>query len=154
MRAEKSLSQSEIRYRSLFDGVPVGLYRTSPEGQLLDGNPELAQILGYSSREDLLAMNTEVTYVNREDREHWKALMEQEGVVSYFEVQMRKPNGEIIWVSNTGRAVKDEEGQVLLYEGCLVDVTEQKRKSEELKRYREASRGVGRAADQEPEPSQ
>jgi len=63
-------------------------------------------------------MNTEVTYVTREDREHWKALMEQEGVVSYFEVQMRKPNGEIIWVSNTGRAVKDEEGQVLLYEGC------------------------------------
>jgi PAS domain S-box-containing protein len=137
MRAEKSLSQSEIRYRTLFDGVPVGLYRTSPEGQLLDANPELVQILGYSSREDLLAMNTESTYVNREDRERWKALMGQEGVVSYFEVQMRKPNGEIIWVSNTGRAVKDEEGRVLLYEGCLVDVTEQKRKSEELKRYRE-----------------
>jgi adenylate cyclase len=137
MRAEKSLSQSEIRYRSLFDGVPVGLYRTSPKGQILDANPELVQILGYSSREDLLTMNTESTYVNHEDRERWKALMGQEGVVSYFEVQMRKPNGEIIWVSNTGRAVKDEEGRVLLYEGCMLDVTEQKRKSEELKRYRE-----------------
>jgi PAS domain S-box-containing protein len=137
MRAEKSLSESEIRYRSLFDGVPVGLYRTSPEGQILDANPELVQILGYSSREDLLAMNTESTYVNREDRERWKVLMEQEGVVSYFEIQMRKPNGEIIWVSNTGRAVKDEKGGVFLYEGCMVDVTEQKRKSEELKRYRE-----------------
>jgi len=68
--------------------------------------------------------------------------MEQEGLVSYFEVQMRKPNGEIIWVSNTGRAVKDEEGGVSLYEGCMVDVTEQKRKSEELKKYRENLEGL------------
>jgi signal transduction histidine kinase/DNA-binding response OmpR family regulator len=84
-----------------------------------------------------MAINTEALYVNREDRARWKALMEQEGVVSYFEVQMRRPNGDMIWVSNTGRAVKDEEGRVLFYQGCLVDVTEQKRKGEELKKYQE-----------------
>jgi PAS domain S-box-containing protein len=136
-RVEKSLSESEIRYRSLFDGVPVGLYRTSPEGQLLDANPALVRVLEYNSREDLMAINTEALYVNREDRTRWKALMEQEGVVSYFEVQMRRPNGDIIWVSNTGRALKDDEGRVLFYQGCLVDVTEQKRKGEELKKYQE-----------------
>jgi len=137
VRAEKSLSESEIRYRSLFDGVPVGLYRTSPEGQLLDGNPALVRVLGYPSKKELMATNTEALYVKREDRTRWMALMEQEGVVSYFEVQMQRPNGDIIWVSNTCRAIKDEEGRVLFYQGCLVDVTEQKRKSEELKKYRE-----------------
>ncbi len=42
-RAEAALWESEERYRSLFDSVPVGLYRITPEGQIIAANPALVQ---------------------------------------------------------------------------------------------------------------
>ena len=50
---EQALRESEERYRSLFDGVPIGLYRTTPEGRMLDANSALVEILGFPSREAL-----------------------------------------------------------------------------------------------------
>jgi PAS domain-containing protein len=58
----EALRESEERYRTLFDGVPVGLYRTTPAGQFMDANLAMVQMLGYPSREDLLAINTASLY--------------------------------------------------------------------------------------------
>jgi PAS domain-containing protein len=46
-RALEHLRESQNKYRALFEGVPVGLYRTSPEGKLLDLNPTMARMLGF-----------------------------------------------------------------------------------------------------------
>jgi len=131
------LQESEERYRTLFDGVPVGLYRTTPAGQIVDANLAFVEMLGYSSREDLQTISSASFYVDPEDRARWQALMEQEGVVRDFEVQNRRQNGTVIWVKETARAVKNEKGQVLYYEGSLEDITERKRAEEELRKYRE-----------------
>jgi PAS domain-containing protein len=64
-QVEEALRESEERYRSLFNDVPVGLYRTTPEGAILDANHALAQLLGYPDRESLLAITTFDTYVDR-----------------------------------------------------------------------------------------
>ncbi|NIO71630.1 MAG: PAS domain S-box protein, partial [Anaerolineae bacterium] len=125
------------RYRTLFDGVPVGLYRTTPAGQIMDANLAMVQMLGYPSREDLVAINTASLYVDPEERVRWKALMEREGVVRDFEIRNRRYDGTVIWVNNTARAVRDEQGQVLYYEGSLEDITERKQAEEELRRYQE-----------------
>ena len=42
-QVEEALRDSESLYRSLFDHIPVGLYRTTPTGQILDANPALVQ---------------------------------------------------------------------------------------------------------------
>ncbi|MFN2240771.1 MAG: PAS domain S-box protein [Anaerolineae bacterium] len=131
------LQASEERYRSLFDGVPVGLYRTTPSGRLLDANLALAQIEGYPDRGTLLAANVASIYVSPEDRIRWQALMEQEGIVRDFETQIRKYDGMLIWVNDSARAVKDAQGQVLYYEGSLEDITERKQAADELRDYRE-----------------
>ena len=78
------LTDSEKRYRSLFDGVPVGLYRTALAGQVIDANLAQVQMLGYPSREVLLAASSADFYVNPEERAQWQALMEREGVVRDF----------------------------------------------------------------------
>jgi PAS domain S-box-containing protein len=132
------LRKSEERYRTLFDGVPVGLYRTTPTGQILDVNLAAVQMFGYLSREDTLsAVNTADVYVDPEERVRWQALMEREGVVRDFEEQVRRYDGTVIWLNDTARAVRDEQGQVLYYEGSLEDITERKKFEEEIRRQKE-----------------
>jgi PAS domain S-box-containing protein len=131
------LQESEERYRTLFDGVPVGLYRTTPAGEIVEVNLALVEMYGYPSREDYLAADAASVYVDAEERMRWKALMEREGVVRDFEVQMYKRDGTVIWVNDSARAVRDEQGQVLYYEGNVEDITERKRVQEELRRYQE-----------------
>jgi PAS domain S-box-containing protein len=131
------LRESEERYRTLFDGVPVGLYRTTPAGETLDFNLAAVQMLGYPSREDVLGVTVDDVYVDPEERVRWKALMEREGIVRDFEQQLRRYDGTVIWVSDTARVVKDEQGQVLYYEGSLEDITERKEFEEELRRQKE-----------------
>ncbi|MFB0536675.1 MAG: PAS domain S-box protein [Anaerolineae bacterium] len=125
-RVEEALQESEERYRSLFDGVPVGIYRTTPEGQIIDVNPALVQMLGYPDWQALLTVNITDLYLDPEERRRWQALMEGEGVVRDFEARLRRRDGTIIWVRNSARAVRDGDGQVLNYEGSLEDITERK----------------------------
>ena len=131
-RAEEALRQAEARYRSLFEGVPVGIYRTTVTGEILDANPALVQMLHYPDQASLMAVNVVDTLVDTEDRQQWHALMESEGIVHNFEMQVRQHNGTIIWVRDTGQTVRDADGQVLYYEGAMEDITERKRAEEAL----------------------
>jgi PAS domain S-box-containing protein len=133
-RAEEALQESEERYRSLFEGVPVGLYRTTPEGQIIDVNPALVQMLGYPDRQALLTVNITDVYLDPEERRRWQALMEREGVMRDFEARLRRRDETIIWVRNSARAVCDGDGQVLHYEGSLEDITKRKVAEEEQER--------------------
>jgi PAS domain S-box-containing protein len=137
LQATHALRESEERYRTLFDGVPVGLYRTTPAGQIVDANLAAVQILHYPSREALLETSAVDLYANSEDRAKWVALMEQEGVVHDFEVQFRQYDGQVVWIHNTSRAFKDDQGRVLRYEGSLENITERKRAEEELRKHRD-----------------
>jgi PAS domain-containing protein len=92
-RAEEALRESEEKYRNLFDGVPVGLCRTTPDGQILDINPALLAMLGFPDRETALAATSADGYVNPEDRARWQALMDREGVVLDYETQLRMAAG-------------------------------------------------------------
>lgn len=129
---EEELRRSEARYRGLFDGVPIGLYRTTPSGEFLDANPALVQMLGHTSREKLLTTLAGESYANPEERQRWQDVMEREGVVRNFEVQIQRPDGSRIWVRDSARAVRDDQHRVLYYEGALEDITERKLAEEQL----------------------
>jgi PAS domain S-box-containing protein len=144
-QAEEALRVSEARYRSLFDGVPTGLYRTTPEGKILDANPALVEMLGLESREALLSANTADFYADAEDREQWKALMEKEGSVRGFELQMRRSDGTLIWVRENTQADRDADGRVRYYDGNMEDITERKMLEIQL-REAQKMRTVGQLA--------
>jgi PAS domain S-box-containing protein len=131
------LKASEERYHTLFDGVPISLYRTTPEGNVMDSNQAMVEMFGYPNREEAFEISATEVYVNIEDRIRWQKLMENEGVVRDFEAQVRRYDNEIIWISDTARAVKDDQGQILYYEGSLEDITERKQYEEEIRRQKD-----------------
>jgi len=122
-RAEEALTQEERRYRELFEDVPVGLYRSTPEGGLIDVNPAMVSMLGFPDRASLLATPAPSLYVNPEDRLRWSAQMKGEGAVLDFEVRMRRADGAVIWARDTTHVKRGPDGTVLLYEGVLEEIT-------------------------------
>ncbi len=137
-RQRHALIEADIRYQSLFNNIPVGLYRTTPAGQVLDANPALVQMLGYPDRESLLAVSAATLYADPEAAKRWQAMMKLEGVVQDFEAQLRRLDGTIMWVRHSARAVRYGRDRVLYHEGVLEDITERKRSDEHLQRQREA----------------
>ncbi len=126
-RTEQALRESEERYRGLFDGAPVGVYRTTPAGQFLDVNPALVHMFGYPDRDAMQTINAAELYAVPEAYVQWQMIIEREGAVRDFEAQMRRCDGALIWVRNSGRIVRDANGQALGYEGIWQDITESRR---------------------------
>ncbi|MFC1884566.1 PAS domain S-box protein [Thermodesulfobacteriota bacterium] len=141
-RTQVKLKQSEEHYRSLFDGVPVGLYRSSPEGDILDANPAMVQILGYPNRETFIARKAEALYAEPEERDVWQDQMKKSGDVHSYETKLLKYDRTEIWVENSARAVIDDFGKVLYYEGSVKDTTDRRRAETALKKSEEQFRAL------------
>lgn len=132
---EEELHEIKDRLQSLFEGVPVGLYRSTPEGKRLDVNTALLQMMRCPDREAFLKGNVIDDYVKPEDREKWKALMELSGVVRGFEAKCRRYDGTILWIRDSARVVRDNDGHVLYYEGAVEDITEHKQAKEKERQF-------------------
>jgi two-component system cell cycle sensor histidine kinase/response regulator CckA len=130
---QAALQESEERYRSLFERVPVPLFRTTPQGQHLDVNLAFVSMLGYPDREALMKVNAVDLYLDPEDREQWRVKVERDGIVRDFEKQFKRQDGTVIWVKNTSRVIRGGDGQVLYYEGSLEDITERKKFADQIR---------------------
>ncbi|MEW6239955.1 MAG: GAF domain-containing protein [Chloroflexota bacterium] len=123
--AEKALHQSEAEFRGLFENVLDGIYRSTPDGRILAANPALARMLGYESPDELLRLNiARDLYVRTADREQFKQSLETDGEAHNAELLLRRKDGREIVVLDNARAVRDENGRVVYYEGTLTDITE------------------------------
>lgn len=142
----RAAEEAEARYRGLFERVPVGLYRVTADGRMLDANPAMVQMLGFPDRESYLAADPGPRYVDPEDRRRWRALLERDGVVRDFELQVRRRDGRIIWVRRSTQVVRDGAGRALYYEGVQEDITERKR-ADEAEREATALRSVAQLAN-------
>jgi PAS domain S-box-containing protein len=132
-RAEEALRESEARFRSLFENVAIGLYRTTPDGRILMANPALMQMLGYASIEEMQRRDLEKEgFEPGYSRELFKERLEKEGLIIGLEAAWTKSDGTRLWLRESARAVRDEAGKVLYYEGTAEDTSERKRTEEAL----------------------
>jgi diguanylate cyclase (GGDEF)-like protein/PAS domain S-box-containing protein len=127
--SNQALREAERRYYNLFENALEGIFRTTLEGQYLDANPALARIYGFESPAELIKSLKDIRnqlYVQPQRREEFMQLIKARGLVSGFESQVYRKNGEIIWISENARAVFGDDGRVACYEGTVEDVTELK----------------------------
>ena len=124
-RAEEALRESEERYRYLVENLPVGVGYTSPEGKVFYHNPYAQQMMGYTLQ-DLDELRAQDLYVHIEDWDDLIRNLEEKGEHTY-EYQIRRKDGQVIWVRGTTRPVRDETGKIIRYQGVSEDVTERRR---------------------------
>jgi two-component system NtrC family sensor kinase len=127
--------RAEEKYRNLFANVQEGVFISTPEGRFIEINDAFCQMLGYRSKEELLQVDiSSALFVNPADRERLKKLLREHGSVSAFEYQMRRRNGETITVLESSVAYRNNAGDVVAYEGFVLDITERKQADIELRR--------------------
>ena len=134
-QAEEAVRKVQHRYREIVENSISGLYQTTPEGKFISANPALAKMLGYESADELMACVTDVgrqIYVSEAARKEFVYLMSEEGVVTSFEVELYRQDGSKIWALESARAIRGDRGEILYYEGSLLDVTDRKRTHEAL----------------------
>jgi len=127
-RVEEALRESEERFKSIFDNAVVGIYRTTPDGQILAANPKLLEMLGYSSLEELQELNLEIGCHSFETpRSVFQEFIERDGYVAGIESAWIKKDGTPINIRESATAIRDETGKTLFYEGTVEDITDEKR---------------------------
>lgn len=132
-----ALRIAEETYRSIYQNALEGIFQSSPEGRYLSVNPTMATIYGYESSEEMVESITDIAtqiYVDPDDRLHFKECLEQEDCLKKFEYRAYKKDSTIIWVQEDTRAVRDHQGKLLYYEGIVQDISDRKRREEELRR--------------------
>ncbi len=112
----------------MFELLPIGCYRSSPDGRMIRANPALLKLNGYDSEAELVAHFSDVArqwYVDPTRRDDFMRLIERDGHVLDFVSEIyRRKTRERIWVKESAHLVRDAQGKVLFYEGTVEDITE------------------------------
>ena len=131
-RMEAEVRESEERYRLLFERNLAGVYRSTPDGRLLECNRAFAQMMGYGSPAEAMAQSGPAFHANPEAREAFLDRLRREGSLVNFERQGRRKDGSLIWiVENVSLLASDPDGEEILL-GTVFDMTERRRLEEQL----------------------
>jgi adenylate cyclase len=136
-QAEEALKIAEQRYHSIVENAIAGIFQSTPDGHYLSVNPALAKIYGYDSPTELIVSMTDIggkLYVDPNRRREFIATMEANQAISGFESQVYRKDGSKIWITENVRAVRDESGKLLYYEGTVSDITALKLEQAQTKR--------------------
>jgi PAS domain S-box-containing protein len=119
--------RAEERYKELFDTVPVGLFRCTPKGKILDANPAFAAMAGLSDKDDVLCRNFSELHPKSSDFDAWRDQLERDGAVAFVESRFKgRAQGEIRWIQIHAKALRDPETGQIYYEGSVEDITDRK----------------------------
>ncbi|MEW6702242.1 MAG: PAS domain-containing sensor histidine kinase [Bacteroidota bacterium] len=131
-KAEEALGESELRFRGLYENATIGIYRTTPDGQILMANPTLLKIAGYESLDEIAKIGASNMYADATTRDIFQHELEERGKIFGFESKWKKKDGTIIYTRESARAVKDDDGNILYYEGTIEDISDKKKIEEDL----------------------
>jgi len=126
----------EDRYRALLEQLPIGVYRTTADGLIVEANAALAHMLGFRRPRDLFNHNVKDFYVHGEDRaKHIAKLCAKRTAIQEFE--LRRIDGRKFWARDFSRGIKAPDGSIIHLDGILVDITEMRNAE---RRYQQAVR--------------
>ena len=141
----EALAASEKRFRALFENVSEGVYRSSEDGRILEANPALVAMLGYSSIDEL-RLSSLVTdiYPEPADRNNAVRRLLEHRMLNNFELRLRRKDGTILTVLENARVVNRPDGGIDSFEGTLTDISQMKQAEEALVEARDQAIHVSR----------
>ena len=128
--------EKEMRFTELFETLQEGVYFSTPEGQLLDSNPALVSMLGYTERGDLLSVKPAALNFDPGPPVLGRAVDDRGGVRTR-EIKLRRKDGAAAIFLDSSRAVWDTSGNIIRYQGTLVDITEKRKMERQLAQQEE-----------------
>ena len=140
---QEELKRAEHRYRNMYQNAVQAMFQSKLSGELIRANPSYANILGYSSPEELLEHkeNANRFYFNPEDRSRMMRAVKKRGSLVNYELRLKRKDGKPVWILANIRLTKNTENIDIL-EGILVDNTKKKALEKELRRDRKKFRSL------------
>ncbi len=143
--AEESLRLVQERYRNIVEHALQGIFQTSVDGHYVTVNQALAKLYGYDSPEHMLSLVTDIAqqlYVDPQRWNEFKRRMEESGVVTRFEAQVRRRDGSLIWICENVRALRDSKDTIVGHEGIVEDITARKEAEAAVRASEERYRNI------------
>lgn len=132
--------EKELRFTELFETLQEGAYFSTPEGRLLDANPALVSVLGYASKDELLAVDPLDLNVDPTEQPVLGRAPDDRGAIRAREITLKKKDGTAAAFLESSRAVWDSAGKLIRYQGTLVDITERRKLERQLLQQEEFRR--------------
>jgi PAS domain S-box-containing protein len=132
----RELKAAEKKYRDIFENAVEGIFQLTPDGRVISANQAMAIIFGHDSPEELIASVSNITdqfYDPPENRNSLFEGLEERGLVAGIERRYKRKDGSSFWGSESVRAVHDEKGSLIHYDGSLIDITERKKAEKKLR---------------------
>lgn len=130
-RKELELMDSEYKYRTLFENIQDVFYRTDISGIVTDITPSIFRFSGYTI-EEIIGRPAAEFYVDLNQREHVRTIVEQHGEVFDFEILLRRKDGTTVPASLNAHILKTHDGIPIGLEGSLRDITSRKKTEQDL----------------------
>ena len=142
-RREAALKRSEERYRQLFARNFVGIFRTRPDGTLVECNDAFARILGHRNAAEVRDRNINIReyYITPVERDAIVDRLATGAEVTDVEVSVRRHDGSLGEVSVSARRIMEDDGPI--HEGTVVDLTDRKRAERALQEREAQLRNLG-----------
>src|SRR5882724_10314778 len=135
-----ALRRNEARFTELFESLQEGIYIVTPEDRIVDANPALVRILGYESKDELLARKVTDVFTDEALRNIVRAEVDRQPVVEGREITLIRKDGQPLTCLNTAAAVRDNTGKIVRYQGALMDVTARREIERQLHKEQEFAR--------------
>ncbi len=126
----QKLRSSELLHRSIFDNAAVGIYVGHPDGYYLSANHAFSEMLGYAGPAELLRQVHSMDEQVYEERGRRAVLLQRLHYgepVRDFESAVLGRDGDLIWVAEHVTPALDEDGELIHYEGVVINITDRKR---------------------------
>ena len=130
----KEISKSEEKYRELVNNIKIGIFRATLKGKILEANPAVVEMFGYSNAAKFLNVNKTDLYEDPDDYKEFISELEEKSIVKNEDFTLKREDGESFWASITSSAIKDKSGKIIYYDTVIEDITERKKLEQEVQR--------------------
>jgi len=131
--AEHTLRESEDRYRTLVENIPIGVFRSTLDGKILTANTAFLEMFAIESLQNQDALNASCLYVNKKEHVSITKKLLEDGSLDKIETRFKTKNGVLFWGCITAIVIKDEQGEILYYDGTIENISAQKISRDRLK---------------------